>query len=842
MENLLTPEVIIDESWFSDAVLCKESKLWYKLSKTLAEEAAWKFSKENGIDMVMINPGWVLGPLLQPTLNLSVEEILKLLNGVQTFPKTTSYTWVDARDVANAHIQAFELPEASGRYCLVGTVSHRSETLNILHKLCPAIHIPEKSEMNPLVFHTWQMGRWPDLCSNLPGIPGESKKFGHSLHSSGGEHKGYCGKLEGEELHQLLNHCVYWLAMEINHRTIMDSCFGFCGGGGSMRNRRVLYDDEGKGVAGGMEDEDESMEVEVADSDSDVNEEEDDEEVLSLWRSSLYRVQLAFRTDTFGKEFCSREDDYVLLEDNNVLGIRRPKAGTKKFKRLKKAGKDTDLRVHSDFFDENGLLLDDIDDDEAKSKYDDEDVIGDDEMDGFIVDAEETDGRPVRKLKRKSRQEYGVSSSTVEEAHDIFGDPNEYLNRRKKSLARIDQFDNSGRQMEGSLKNVYEPFILTEKYLTEKDDLIRNIDMPERIQISEESTGPAPVDIMSIKEETSWILSQLTTKITWFCKMKVIEGNDEGPDLFKKVEQDIERFLKLHHVEKHDIPFIAMYRKELCLSLLKDPEQDVAENEDEDETKRMTRLKRNKVVIFLSFTSSRLFRTMDEILWVIKDLDRKWLLLRKRKNALQLYYNKCYEEELLKMHDEARLNLNKELFKSISNSLKNAESEIEFKRPKRKSHYKVCSNAGLWEVAAKFGCNSEQFGLQVTLVNVRREDLEDLKESPEEIASTFTGPLFETPQAVLKGARHMAAVEISSEPCFRKHVQSIFMEEAVVSTRPTPKGNMVIDPSHEFSGFKWLHGKPLSQFKDAQWLLIQRAEEEKLLEVTIKLPESTLTS
>ena len=26
------------------------------LSKTLAEEAAWKFAKENGIDMVTINP------------------------------------------------------------------------------------------------------------------------------------------------------------------------------------------------------------------------------------------------------------------------------------------------------------------------------------------------------------------------------------------------------------------------------------------------------------------------------------------------------------------------------------------------------------------------------------------------------------------------------------------------------------------------------------------------------------------------------------------------------------------------------------------------------------------
>ena len=51
------------------------------LSKTLAEEAAWKFSKENEIDMVTINPGWVIGPLLQPTLNLSAEQVLNLING-----------------------------------------------------------------------------------------------------------------------------------------------------------------------------------------------------------------------------------------------------------------------------------------------------------------------------------------------------------------------------------------------------------------------------------------------------------------------------------------------------------------------------------------------------------------------------------------------------------------------------------------------------------------------------------------------------------------------------------------------------------------------------------------
>ena len=38
-----------------------------------------------------------------------------------TFPNKTHW-WVDVRDVAMAHIQAYELLEASGRYCLVGSI------------------------------------------------------------------------------------------------------------------------------------------------------------------------------------------------------------------------------------------------------------------------------------------------------------------------------------------------------------------------------------------------------------------------------------------------------------------------------------------------------------------------------------------------------------------------------------------------------------------------------------------------------------------------------------------------------------------------------------------------
>ncbi|XP_021804025.1 tetraketide alpha-pyrone reductase 1-like, partial [Prunus avium] len=76
-----TPDVVVDETWFTDADVCKESKLWYVLSKTLAEDAAWKFVKEKGIDMVTINPAMVIGPLLQPTLNTSAAAVLNVIKG-----------------------------------------------------------------------------------------------------------------------------------------------------------------------------------------------------------------------------------------------------------------------------------------------------------------------------------------------------------------------------------------------------------------------------------------------------------------------------------------------------------------------------------------------------------------------------------------------------------------------------------------------------------------------------------------------------------------------------------------------------------------------------------------
>lgn len=55
--------------------------MWYPLSKTLAEKAAWEFAKEKGLDVVVVNPGTVMGLVIPPRLNASMVMLLRLLQG-----------------------------------------------------------------------------------------------------------------------------------------------------------------------------------------------------------------------------------------------------------------------------------------------------------------------------------------------------------------------------------------------------------------------------------------------------------------------------------------------------------------------------------------------------------------------------------------------------------------------------------------------------------------------------------------------------------------------------------------------------------------------------------------
>lgn len=114
----------------------------YYLSKTLAEREAWKIVNDEKapFDLVVINPFVVLGPSLSASLNTSNQILVDLVNGA--YPGIMSIAWgvVDVRDVARAHLLAFETPTASGRYICANTTL----TMRALVELLAARGIPEQ--------------------------------------------------------------------------------------------------------------------------------------------------------------------------------------------------------------------------------------------------------------------------------------------------------------------------------------------------------------------------------------------------------------------------------------------------------------------------------------------------------------------------------------------------------------------------------------------------------------------------------------------------------------------------------------------------------------------------
>ncbi|MCL7047010.1 hypothetical protein MKW94_029482 [Papaver nudicaule] len=577
----------------------------------------------------------------------------------------------------------------------------------------------------------------------------------------------------------------------------------------------------------------------------DVEEEEDDNRASSDEEEKRKKKKKKRRRQKEAeKTYEIDDDDWELLEENNP-SFRR----SNKLKRLKKAVRDTD-----DGLDENTGIS--AEENITNSLFDPEVDVGapppednseeaDSDDSGFIDDDENVHTGRNNRNKKKGRQAHEFSSMAMQEAHEIFGDVDQYLEIRKEILG-MSTAGHSQPSGENTIEDEFEPFILAEKYMTEKDEKIRDVDVPERLQVSYESTGYAPTDQMLIEDECTWIINQLNANGSLLGDTTFGESIDEEQTArLQKAKEDVMKLLELMHVQKFDIPFIAMYRKEACSTLLKEPEKHVTGAGEVKGKEEACKMKWHKV------------------LWDIKDLDGKWLLLQKRKKALQAHYFEHYNEISKEISQETRLNLNQMLYQSIVESLKSAELEREvddvdakfnlhfppgevkaqegkFRRPNRKTHYSICSKAGLWEVASKIGSSSELFGLHLTLEKMRLDELEDAKETPEEVASKFTCAMFGDSQAVLKGARHMAAVELSCEPRVRKHVRNIFMEKAVISTSPTADGNVAIDSFRQFADIKWVSQKPLTKFQDAQWLLIQEAEEKKLIQVTLKLPESDL--
>ncbi|RDW83494.1 major facilitator superfamily protein-4 [Coleophoma crateriformis] len=121
----------------------------YVASKTLAEQAAWQYMKDEkpSFTLSVINPTLVFGPVAPhsslSSINTSNERVYTIMTGGAKSgcpPTGTNSLYVDVRDVAIAHLAAAEKSEAAGRrFLLVGGHFTNKQIVEIIAESFPTL-------------------------------------------------------------------------------------------------------------------------------------------------------------------------------------------------------------------------------------------------------------------------------------------------------------------------------------------------------------------------------------------------------------------------------------------------------------------------------------------------------------------------------------------------------------------------------------------------------------------------------------------------------------------------------------------------------------------------------
>jgi nucleoside-diphosphate-sugar epimerase len=154
----------------------------YSLSKTLAEQRAWVMAgSQTKYKLVVINPGFVLGPGRKYHPSSESYSFLKLLTDGKTFAfgvVDLPLAVVDVRDVAAAHIAAAYKDEASGRNICVSTCTNALALGQAIAEKFPPPRYPIPITALPVPkFVLWGLGPYVGLTRRFV-----SENVGHAIH------------------------------------------------------------------------------------------------------------------------------------------------------------------------------------------------------------------------------------------------------------------------------------------------------------------------------------------------------------------------------------------------------------------------------------------------------------------------------------------------------------------------------------------------------------------------------------------------------------------------------------------------------------------------------------
>ncbi|XP_058193980.1 tetraketide alpha-pyrone reductase 2-like [Rhododendron vialii] len=173
----------LNESHWSDLEYCKRYNLWYAFAKTVAEKEAWKIAEKTGLDLVAVNPSYVVGPLLAPQPTSSLQLLLAVVKGLRGEYPNMTIGFVHIEDVVAAHILAMEESKATGRLICSNSVAHWSEIIDMLRAKYPSYPFEDRCSTNDGDNNPHSMNSGKIIKLGLPPLKTLDEMFDDSIKS-----------------------------------------------------------------------------------------------------------------------------------------------------------------------------------------------------------------------------------------------------------------------------------------------------------------------------------------------------------------------------------------------------------------------------------------------------------------------------------------------------------------------------------------------------------------------------------------------------------------------------------------------------------------------------------
>ncbi|KAF2475420.1 transcription elongation factor Spt6 [Lindgomyces ingoldianus] len=580
--------------------------------------------------------------------------------------------------------------------------------------------------------------------------------------------------------------------------------------------------------------------------DSSEEDEEDDEDALKAVREGFIidededeggeeEEDRVSRKKKKKRKNRDRSDEALDEEDLDLIGVDyEPRESTQsKYKRLKRGHKERPPRARGidDIFSDDDEAAEDVDDGRRGGRGFDEfaDFIEEDQFEDDIEDDREI-AQPGVGLITQNLQAAGLDEGAEEDYRAAFGDGTDYDWALEMQDAQEEEETGEGRELQ--LQDVFEPSQLTDRMLTDEDNVIRETDTPERVQLARKPFKDLELSAdemeLHLSEEAAWI-----TQLLW--PKKPLPGYFQKP--FQKAVRKVLEFL---NIEDYEVPFIFNHRKDYLIH---------APSDSYDDPDNVTQPP-------LDARPERLLNQND--LWEVFDLDLRFRALTEKRDALQKNYDNLKSvdisiidrviedlvhravtiEEVQELQDYLHFQYSSEM-----KDLRLMESEsngIQKRAQNARTFYDRIRASSAYSLVQAIGIRPDDFAKKAE-GSIGPGFLDDPDKKPDELAEDLIDPPeYSTGTQVLRAAKAMYVQELVMSPRFRRVLRGHFYQTASIDCIRTDKGLRKITDDHPYYEFKYLRRQTFLDLSGRPDLFLKmlKAEEEGLINVKISMGDS----